>query len=314
MQQSGLRIRCGFTLIELLTVVAIIAVLLGLLIPAVQQVRAAAQRAECIDNLRQIALAVHNYQNDQGRLPYNQFLGQYHGGPDSTAWSWLTRLLPYIDQQMLYQDGDIPAKTLRQSGVAGNTIAIFLCPSDAGSSSGPRLDAGNLAGFPVGLTSYKGVSGSNWGDDLLGDGPNFPTDWRHLGSNGSFDGHSDGDGVFYRMDYLRRLRLEGITDGTSNTFMIGEDICLATEWCSWPYANNATATCAIPPNVEPPGGGEFPPWNWQNNESFRSKHAGGLHFAYADGSVHFIGDSIALPVYRAMATIRGGEVVPLPDF
>jgi Protein of unknown function (DUF1559) len=95
--------------------------------------------------------------------------------------------------------------------------------------------------------------------------------------------------------------------------MIGEDICLTTKWTAWPYANSATGTCAIPPNVKRPDGSAYPPGNWQNNESFRSAHPGGLHFAFADTSVHFVHDSIDLGVYRALATIAGGEAVAPPD-
>ena len=305
--------RVGFTLIEVLVVLAIIAILIALLVPAVQRVREAASRAQCSNNLKQIALAVHAFHDAEQRIPFNQFEGIYGGGVDSHAWSWLARLLPYIDQGSLYAHGKIPNATLKQSGVIDQQIAIFFCPSDS-ARSGPRLDAGNLDGILVGQTNYKGVSGSNWGDDLQGDGgKNFPTDWRHLGANGSYDGHSDGDGMFYRLDYQRPLRLVQISDGTSNTFMVGEDVPALDWWCSWPYANNANGTCAIPPNIKQPNGTEYPPWDWQNNESFRSKHPGGLQFAYADGSVRFVQDSIKLSTYRAMATIAGGENAQLPD-
>jgi prepilin-type N-terminal cleavage/methylation domain-containing protein/prepilin-type processing-associated H-X9-DG protein len=304
--------RPGVTLTELLVVIAIMAILIGLLIPAVQRVREAGNRVQCTANLKEIALAVHSYHDANGRIPYNQF-GPYGGGPNSYAWSWLARLLPYVEQTNLYTTGQIPLQTLEQSGVMGAQIPLFLCPSD-NAGVGPRLDAGNLTGLAVGQTNYKGVSGANWGDDLHGGGGHeFETDWRNAGTNGSFDGHSDGDGMFYRLDYLRPLRLTAIGDGTSNTFMIGEDVPALDDWCSWPYANNANGTCAIPPNVTAPGGGSYPLWNWQNNESFRSRHPGGLQFAYADGSVHFISNSIDLSVYRALATINGGEVVSTPD-
>jgi len=304
--------RSAFTLVECLVVIGLIAVLLGLLIPAVQAVRGAAQRAGCANNLAQLATAVHNFHDAQGRFPYNTFVGSWFNGGDAPNWSWLARLTPYIEQQELYQTGDIPNKTLRDSDVADRTIGLLMCPSDPSVGTGPRTDVGNLRGMPVGMTSYKGVMGANWGDDN-GVGANFNTDWRNPGTNGSFDGHDNGDGIFYRMDYKRRLRLQFIKDGTSNTFMIGEDICRATKWTAWPYANSATGTCAIPPNVKRPDGSDYPPGNWQNNESFRSAHPGGLNFAFADGSVHFINDSIDLAVYRALATIAGGEAVTPPE-
>jgi prepilin-type processing-associated H-X9-DG protein len=94
--------------------------------------------------------------------------------------------------------------------------------------------------------------------------------------------------------------------------MLGEDVPAKNRWCSWPYANNAYGTCAIPPNVRGPAGVEYDPLNWQNTWSFRSRHPGGLNFAYADASVHFVNDSLTLSVYRAMATIRGGETTQAP--
>lgn len=100
-----------------------------------------------------------------------------------------------------------------------------------------------------------------------------------------------------------------ITDGTSNTFMIGEDLPALNTHCSWPYANNAVGTCAIPPNSGL-GDPTWDPKDFTRTYSFRSRHPGGLQFAFADGSVHFIHQSIALSVYRALATIQGGEVIP----
>jgi prepilin-type N-terminal cleavage/methylation domain-containing protein len=302
----------GFTLVEVLVVLAIIAILIGLLLPAVQKVREAAARVQCMNNLKQLALACHNYEEALRYLPYGQFGGQYGTGPDSRAWSWLAQLLPFMEQNDVQRQGRIPYSTLRQSGVASCQLALLLCPSDPDSSRGPRTDAGDLYGFPVGQSNYKGVSGANWGDDWEGVGPFFNTDWRNRGTNGSYDGLSNGDGIFYRVDYRRRLRLVQITDGTSNTFMIGEDLSAKDQWCSWPYANNAYGTYAIPPNVKRPDGSEYPPWDWENTWSFRSRHFGGVQFAMADGSVQFISDSIALPIYRALATINGGEPVSPP--
>ncbi len=302
----------GFTLVELLVVIAIIGILIALLVPAVQRVREAASRMSCANNLKQLALATHSFHDRHKRLPYGQFQGSYGAGPDSRAWSWLAQILPEIEQENLTRLGGIPQKTLQASGIADRQILLFLCPSDSFSSLGPRTDAGDLYGFPVGQTNYKGVSGANWGDDLEGIGPDFATDWRHPGTNGSFDGLSQGDGIFYRVDYRRKLRLVHVTDGTSNTFMIGEDLPGVHEWCSWPYANNAYGTCAIPLNVKRTGGGNYAPSDWQNTWSFRSQHPGGVNFAFADTSVHFISDAISLPIYRALATSRGGEKVTLP--
>jgi len=300
----------GFTLVEVLVVIAIIAILIAMLLPAVQKVREAASRMECSSNLKQLALGTHGFHDIFHRMPYNQFLPDYGKGPDSLAWSWLARVLPFLEQQNLYNDGGIPQKTLRSSGVAQSQIAIFFCPSDIALLRGTTLTAGNLTGFPVGLTNYKGVSGSNWGDDLEGDaGPNFNTDWRHRGANGSFDGLSNGDGIFFRTDYRQLLRIFDIMDGTSNTFMIGEDLHSFDQHCGgWAYPNYVNSTCAIPLNYADPGRTYT---NWPNRYSFHSKHTNGANFCFADGSVRFVSDSINLATYRALATIRGGEVVSL---
>src|SRR5207253_2630865 len=114
-----------------------------------------------------------------------------------------------------------------------------------------RLDAGNLVGLPVGRSTYKAVSGGNWGDDTsLGPKPfQLATKWRHIGTNGSYDGLDNGDGIMFRSDYRLQRTKTIIRDGTSSTFLVGEDVPDENIWVSWPYANNGYGTCAIPPNV-----------------------------------------------------------------
>lgn len=311
-----MRQKSAFTLPELLVVIAILAALIGLVLPAVQKAREAANRLHCANNMKQLALGAQVFHESHNHIPTGQVgphrpkPGQpsFGWGPDSYGWSWLARLLPYIEQDSLYKQGRIPQTTLRQSGIADQRIGLFLCPSDSAYNAGPRTVAGNLDGFSVGHTNYKGVSGANWGDDK-GERKQINTDWRNQGTNGSYDGLIQGDGMMYRSDYQRKLSFTEVDDGVSNTFMLGEDVPEKNRWCSWPYSNNAYGTCAIPPNVKRPSGGEYHPNNWHNTWSFRSRHPGGLQFAYADGSVHFISNSIALPTYRAMATISGAELV-----
>ena len=300
----------GFTLLELLVVVAIIGVLIGLLLPAVQKVRESASRTRCANNLKQIALATHNYHDTVGAFPVNSLPGPDGPyGPQTPAWSWMARLLPYLELGNLANQGGVPTRTLYDGrDTVAQQIPAYLCPSDPFSATGPRSDAADLGVWtspPIsaGNSNYKGVSGANWG---WGD----PT-WRNLGTNGSWDGLNNGDGVFFRIDWKSPKRLLSISDGTGNTFLIGEDLPEQNHWSAWAYANSATATCAIPPNVKYPPGPDYS-WMWEYNTSFRSRHPGGVQFAYSDGSVHFIKDSVELPVYRAMATIRGGEVVTPP--
>ncbi len=312
MRASASRHHRAFTLLELLVVLAILGVLVGLLLPAVMKVREAASRMTCASNLKQLALAVHAYHDSQGALPCGQFQGPYGAGANSQVWSWLARVLPFIEQQNLSQTGGIPVKTLQASGVIADRVPIFFCPSDTAGAVGVTDHAGNLTGVSVGLSNYKGVSGANWGMDFQGKLVPLQTDWKNAGTNGSYDGLSNGDGMMYRSDWLRRFSLNFVFDGTSNTFLIGEDVPALNDWCTWPYANNAYGTCAIPPNVQRPGGGTYDPNDWQNTWSFRSRHPGGLNFALADGSVRFIPNAIDLQLYRALATVAGGEPVSPP--
>jgi prepilin-type N-terminal cleavage/methylation domain-containing protein/prepilin-type processing-associated H-X9-DG protein len=301
----------AFTLIEVLVVIAIVGVLVGLLLPAVQRVRESAARAGCSNNLKQIALATLAYHDAQGAFPVNSLpgpVGPY--GAMYPSWSWLARILPYIEQDNLYRLGKIPANTLYDSrDVAAAQLRLFLCPSDNSSQDGPRPDAADLGVFfppfiPAGQTNYKGVSGANWawGDPR----------WRNPGTNGSWDGLNHGDGLFYRYDWTETKTLASVSDGTSNTSLAGEDVPAQNKWCSWPYANNAVGTCAIPPNARNADNSPIDPWNWEYAYGFRSAHPGGVQFAYVDGSVHFIANSVELSVYRALATIRGGEAVTPP--
>ena len=122
-----------------------------------------------------------------------------------------------------------------------------------------------------------------------------------------------GNGIFTRGDYLRPMKMAKITDGTSNTFMVGEDIPEIDAHCAWFYANGSIGTCAIPPNImKRPNGTLYDPYNnWPELYSFRSRHPGGLHFGFADGTVRFVNQNIALPSYRALATISRNEVVDM---
>jgi prepilin-type N-terminal cleavage/methylation domain-containing protein/prepilin-type processing-associated H-X9-DG protein len=296
--------RSAFTLVEVLVVITIIGMLMALLLPAVQGAREAGRRVACQNNLHNLVIAVEGFYAAEDRYPPGQFRGVYGYGPDSRAWNWLARILPYVERTDIYTKGGIPETTLAESGIVEMQIALYLCPSDGSSHTGPRLDMGNLEGFPVGQSNYKAVSGANWGADATLNWDPIDTKFRNPGVNGSYDGYSNGDGMMWRCDGLFRIRKEHVLDGLSNTLLLGEDVAEKNCWLCWPYANGGYGTCAIPPNYT-----NDDPGAWPNTHSFRSQHPGVLNFAFADGSVRTLNDSIELRVYRALATRAGKETI-----
>jgi len=297
----------GFTLVELLVVIAIIGILVALLLPAVQAAREAGRRSQCINNLKQLALGSHNFHDTMKRMPFDSSPEAGNSptwGMGGNNWSWLAQMLPQIEQAPLYQLANIggnPPNTLSQSAAAIATqIPGFLCPSD-NAAEGPRTNAADLSG-PIGQTNYKGVSGANWG---WGDSRWNPG-WQPDGTNDQ-NGLANGNGIFFRADGKRKTNMSRIVDGTSNTFLIGEDVPERNQWCSWPYSNNAVGTCAIYPNSKQASGAFFGINDWPNVYSFRSKHPNGLQFALADGSARFVSQTINIAIYRNAATANGAE-------
>jgi len=309
------RAQYGFTLIELLVVIAIIGVLVALLLPAVQAAREAARRMRCANNLKQLVLGCHNHEQAMGTLPRG---GTEMGlpvpagandesccGDNGAYWSWIARLLPFIEQDNLYKSANIPNNTIAQSkNQVATPLQVVFCPS---SNMTSKLTMSNPADFPsnsmvLGVTNYKGNQGSNW--DV--------GQWINIRFGSVREGMREGDGVLFRNDArgLPKLRLNQITDGTSNTFMIGEVIPEVETRNAWAYPNGAYATCAIPLNAKDANRQWFPPGQWQNNYSFRSRHPNGAQFAFCDGSVRFISDNIPLQTYRALSTRDTGEVIP----
>lgn len=299
-------LRCAFTLIELLVVIAIIAVLLGLLLPAVQKVRESASRMRCANNLKQLGLAIHQYHDTQGRLPISVSPWSEGGNGPFTGRGWLVESLPYLEQNSLYTQFE-PSRVgnmsdgqgLRSSvSLLATQLSVLQCPSDP--SPRTSTEQYQLTGLPVAVTSYKGVLGTS---NMGGGWPDSPI--------GTADGHStiQCNGLFFRNSYQLRMTLSSVSDGTSNTLMVGEDVSLQNNHSAAFYANGDYASCHAPLNYFP-----NPPMpnNWPRVMSFRSRHVRGAHFCLADGSVRFLSETIQWLHYQQLCTRAGGEPVQLP--
>jgi len=299
--------RKGFTLLELLVVIAVIAVLIALLVPAVQKVREAAARVHCQNNLKQIGLAVHHYHDTHNHLPTSVSPWNEGGRPPRTGRGWILETLPFLEQGPLYSAFE-PSRTGDMLGGGGLTkclpqmatvIAVLACPSDGSGGKTSTLQY-QWVGIPVAVTNYKGVIGTS---NMGGGWPDSPS--------GLFDGYATTscNGLFFRNSYQLNLRLLSITDGTSNTLMVGEDVCDQNNHGAAYYANGDYASSHAPLNYfpQPPI-----PDNWPRVMSFRSRHPGGVNFCLADGSVRFISDSINWLLYQQLCTRAGGEPVQVP--
>jgi prepilin-type N-terminal cleavage/methylation domain-containing protein/prepilin-type processing-associated H-X9-DG protein len=318
--------RRAFTLIELLVVIAIIAVLIGILLPAVQKVREMGNRIQCANNLKQLALAVHNYHRENGHFPPNNI---YSYDPTKPNWSWLANILPYLDYDPLYRQANVggnPANNINQSlPQIATRVKVFLCASDPDAYRGPVSYPSNfdmydpvLGPLTYEVTCYRANIGSNWG----GGPPGSPLWWgtdpqwcnpdpNNPNPNTTYDGCANGNGVIWETN--GPINFLAVSDGTSNTIMIGEALTGKDYQNAWCHMDNAIATCAYSPNAKNPvTGQDYPPDQWQNRYAFTSGHSKGVNFAMVDGSVQFISDSISLSVFRALGTRALGETDQLP--
>jgi type II secretory pathway pseudopilin PulG len=299
----------AFTLIELLVVIGLVAVLVALILPAVQQARESARRTECASRVRQLALALHSYHDMHRIFPINYGYGPYSS--DNRGASWLQLILPHVEQGNLYarlQFG-APLSDPANTEVARTVVPVFICPSD--SNPGAMTFRSNVPGL-WGVQNYKACAGSNWEW-----GPFSPV-VSTVGRNANNpDGLDHCNGLMCRNGQLdvgpNRLittRLRDVRDGTSNTFALGETV---PEWCRhtwWYWFNASTATCAIPLNYQTrPDLQVAMEGDWWHNYSFLSRHHGGAHFALVDGSARFVSENINQQTYRDLATIQGNEVV-----
>jgi prepilin-type N-terminal cleavage/methylation domain-containing protein/prepilin-type processing-associated H-X9-DG protein len=295
--------RRGFTLIELLVVIAIIAILIGLLVPAVQKVREAAARIQCINNLKQVALAAHNFHGTYSRFPPAVNLpGEENFGwpiaPDPGRWYGLhMALFPFYEQDNLRKNmvDNVPnpqnVNCQGPNSVGAQIVKILICPSDGGMIYPPVGQFGNLY---FGLTSYGGCSGTS-----------------ATTTNGN---QSLKNGIFYMNS---STRFTDITDGTSNTLFFGErsrknlpPTSSSQALGGWAWANFFAQEDNTMNTSEPMQsfGPNAPP---NDLNQFGSLHSRGIiaNFAFADGSVKPISKTINIIVFQRLATRGGGEVV-----
>jgi prepilin-type N-terminal cleavage/methylation domain-containing protein/prepilin-type processing-associated H-X9-DG protein len=273
----------GFTLVELLVVIAIIGILVGLLLPAVQAAREAARRMQCSNNLKQIGLALHNYHDANNKFP--QGFTRFH------SWGWAVRILPYIEQRSLYEKLATDSGNWGPINNAVNPVLLatlqtkmpgYLCPSDAA----PELnDKRTLGGRQVSMGNYAGVNGS-----LL---------FFHLGA--WYDAESSpgvyvgGNGALF-MD--SKIGFRDITDGSSNTLLVGERDYKFHNGVVWQGTTNTNGGYANRHFCISTAGftdrGRDHKINGLDPNAFGSRHTGGAMFAYCDGSVHFLSQSISV--------------------
>jgi prepilin-type N-terminal cleavage/methylation domain-containing protein/prepilin-type processing-associated H-X9-DG protein len=317
------RNRRAFTLIELLVVIAIIAVLIGLLLPAVQKVREAASRMSCSNNLHQLSLAMHGCHDVNGAFPAGYINKVSDKFPTIAAshfrWSWIALLSPYLEQTNIYNSLDLTIPLYDQTNnvfavnepAVSSLVKVLLCPSD-------RQD------FVT--TGY---------------GPNNYT--GNLGSGNNGGPRANSDGILFENS---KIAFRDITDGTSNTALLSEHILglggavitdptLVDErfmWGRWPHpmpvSDDACASITTfnqdrgarwadgeaqyaeydhhyPPNAAAWDCVAFE-WSWK---AARSKHTGGVNVAFCDGSVHFVSNSINIVTWQALGSRNGGEVL-----
>ncbi|QDT66303.1 DUF1559 domain-containing protein [Calycomorphotria hydatis] len=322
MHRTCQKLRPGFTLIELLVVIGIIAILIALLLPAVQQAREAARRSQCKNNLKQIGLAMHNYHDAYSTLP-PCYIRNREASDNDGHWTWSAMILPFVEQAALFQKFDVGAKTASQ-GLGAETVAfqsryeIFRCPSDTGPTIYPG--SGSSLGYTINLDPPSGSSQSNVPVAIT----------NYVVSNNNYlvrrnkatnylngrDGGSGGGavGAFWEDS---RCRFRDVTDGLSNTILVGErayeiegnEMLAAMLFavrdtgssgsmgagpsCQFDCPDSSTNQGLTSIAASSLGGiNPAPITGSHDNASYSSRHVGGAQFLMGDGSVHFLSENI----------------------
>ena len=317
------RKRRGLTLVELLVVIAIIAVLVGLLLPALQSARAASNRMQCINNLWQLGLAAHQYHDATGKFPNGARLPvDVDGRPTMGSNLWV-ELLPYFEEHSLYRKWDFNDNRNNVWGgtnaVQAQVIEILFCPSDPLPERVVETTAANAAPTPLwsrgfyGLSSYGGSAGKRSVNP--GTAPDFSGITR--------------DGIFF-LD--SSVRLADVTDGSSKTLLFGERFhhdpefdrlqpilipgkAPLAELGKWGFVPGVGAMAHVTLHTAAKINYQTPPAADRLDDricAFGSAHPGGANFAFADGSARFVTDDLPLVQLQALSTRAGEEVIEAP--
>ncbi|GIW98983.1 MAG: prepilin-type N-terminal cleavage/methylation domain-containing protein [Pirellulaceae bacterium] len=293
---GGSRGRRAFTLVELLVVIAIIGILVGLLLPAVQAAREAARRMQCTNNMRQLGIAVHNYESAHKRLPGGWYDWQRSGEP---GWGWGASLLGFIEGTNIQNQIDfrLPIEHVVHDQVRVTVIPTYKCPSDTGEDVF-EIAENDPHSHSHGSTNFDHHHSVDEGDKLFRIAKS-----NYVGMFGTDeleDAPYQGNGIFYGNS---GIKFRDILDGLSNTLMIGErssQLGQSVWHGNIPEANE--------PHARILGVADHPPNHRDGHfEDFRSYHTGGVNFMRADVSVSFLPENIDFQVYQAMATRAGGE-------
>jgi prepilin-type N-terminal cleavage/methylation domain-containing protein/prepilin-type processing-associated H-X9-DG protein len=286
--------RHGFTLVELLAVIAIIGVLVALLLPAMQAAREAARKAQCANNLRQIARALHAYHDGRRSFPPSTVVDKYYRG----WWSWTARILPELDERPLYERldlrEDVWANCHKVKPYTSQRLAVLVCPSDPNGGQVHESDDECPGGEGFALTNYFGCRGTTRPNPEA-DGFS-PLDLAH-------------DGVFPGVN--RTARLAQIVDGASKTILVGERPADPALLLGWWAAGVGIDERGLGDQVLDLSEGFYSEDHTAESRLFRywSHHPSGAQFAMCDGSVRFLAYSIDEPTFRALGSRNGGEIV-----
>lgn len=304
----------GFTLVELLVVIAIIGVLVALLLPAVQQAREAARRMQCSNQMKQLGIAMHNYHDVWKKLPPSSAeIESMNPAKPRREWSWTPRLLAFMEGTAIYDQinfslpsydrpGNWNVAMMDDPSVVCNYKFVrmvhpqFLCPSNAKGGE-PGIQDHFAASWELSQIDYA----ANIGDYANATGIGQP--------GGAGNSIEVPRGVIGCRDWSAAFR--DITDGLSNTYLLGECVGAFSHWQNWGSTSFSSTAWPINHRNRDLMNGVIGPTvtHWDHNIAFRSFHPGGANFLMCDGSVRFLPETIDGVNYRAGASRSGGEVV-----